>query len=141
MKKRKNLSAIIIYLFVLGTFFSTSFLQSCKDPEPPIAEVTVLDTAGLPVADARVILYCTTPECVVADTQKTNSMGVSNHKLALPAVLAISVFKSLVVTKDTGTFPNIGTVTTGDSICGSGYITLREDEIAKQTVIALPCIE
>jgi hypothetical protein len=129
----KNLKKTILapILFVLA-------MAACNEVEPPRAEITVLRFDGTPVGDARVIIYCTEPGCVVADTAYTDFNGLSTHEIALPAVLKVSAFKVTETTIDTG-FPPVKVVLGDDSLCGDEFITLIEDEVTKKTVITYPC--
>lgn len=113
-------------------------MAACNEVEPPQAEITVLRFDGTPVGDARVIIYCTEPGCVVADTAYTDFNGLSTHEFALPAVLKVSAFKVTETTIDTG-FPPVTVVLGDDSLCGDEFITLIEDEVTKKTVIIYPC--
>lgn len=116
-----------------------AFVFSCKEPIKPRAEITVLKEDGVPLEDARVIIFCTQPGCVVADTQYTNFLGVSVHEFDLPAVLKVSAFKVTETTIDTG-FPPVTVILGDDSLCGEAFVTLIEDEVTTKTVIARPCI-
>lgn len=132
---------------VLGVFavFAISLAStSCKKKSPPKAEITVVDSTGTAVASARVILHCIQRpeeqrECTVADTQTTDEVGKVSFEFENPAVLKIDVSKLDVVTKDTGKFPNIGTITVGDTLCADGFITLEIDEVIEQRMVLGKC--
>lgn len=126
-------------LLTVGLAFS-----SCDKKAPPKAEITVVDSTGTAVADARVILHCIQRpeeqrECNVADTQNTDGVGKVSFEFENPAVLKIDVQKLDVVTRDTGTFPNIGKETVGDTLCSDGFITLEVDEVIEQRMVLGRC--
>ena len=86
-------------LFVLTTLFSTS----CKKDKTCHGKITVLDTAGAPVASATVQL--SSPPSVPPDpnhsgggdlvmTGVTDGSGIVNFELKLPAILDIVATKS-----------------------------------------------
>lgn len=110
---------------------------SCNEEEKPLAEITVIKEDGVPLDEARVIISCTEPGCIVADTQYTNFNGISVHEFDLPAVLKVTAFKVTTTTIDTG-FPPQTVVLGEDSLCGEEFITVKEDEIAKKIVIVSP---
>lgn len=129
-------------LFSFNTLLITAFFScifyACDEDTPPRAEITVLREDGTPLEDARVIVFCTEPGCVVADTAYTDFNGLSTHEFALPAVLKVEAFKVSESTIDTG-FPPVTIVLGEDSLCGEEFITLVENEVSRKTVIALPC--
>jgi len=137
---KKLLNGILSFL-VIATFIASA----CNKPKFVQAEIVVKDSTGENVQDARVIVYCvekaTAPrECDVADTQYTTETGKAIFEnFENPAVLKVSVWKEDVITQDTGTFPNIGTIKIGDSLCAETFITLIENEIVEETVTLEIC--
>jgi len=127
---------VFTLLVALPLFFS------CES-NPTKAEVLVIDSLGEPVAEATVILFCidqpNQKPCVVKDTQLTSAAGRTEHEFENPAVLKIEAFKYDVVARDTGTFPNIGTILVGDTLCAEGFITLEEYETVDETVVLRIC--
>ena len=137
MKLIKFFSAAIFSLLVVFPL-----LYSCES-DPTRAEIVVIDSAGEAVNEATVILYCIDQPnqrpCVVKDTQLTNEAGRTEHDFENPAVLKIEAFKYDVVARDTGVFPNIGTILVGDTLCADGFITLEEYETVEETVVLRIC--
>jgi myo-inositol-hexaphosphate 3-phosphohydrolase len=106
----------LIYLsLVTGLFFA-----SCKDKDPTIAQITVVDKNNVPVSGAKVRVYCSPAPCDVESIQTSDASGLSTHEFKLPAVLKIEA------TKDTGTI-----------MLGEGYVKLEEHETVQQTVTML----
>lgn len=125
----KSLCVSLVYLsLITGLFFT-----SCKDKDPTIAEIFVVDKNNLPVSGAKVRVYCSPPPCDVASTQTSDASGYSKHEFKLPAVLKIEA-TATVTTTDNNTIPP--TTTTKD-ILGEGYIKLEEHETVQQTVTML----
>lgn len=134
---------IKLFLFALFTLMVVvPFLYSCES-DPTRAEILVLDSLGEPIEEATVILYCIDQPnqrpCVVKDTQLTSAAGRTEHDFENPAVLKILAFKYDVVAKDTGVFPNIGTILVGDTLCADGFITLEEYKTVEETVVLRIC--
>lgn len=133
-----NLPLIALVFLISGVGFT-----SCGEDQPTEAEIFVIDSLGDPVEEAQVILYCVdqpnkTP-CVVQDTQTTDAAGRTLHAFENPAVLKILATKEMVVCRDTGIFPNIGTVCEGDTLCAEGFVTLEEYEKVQESVVLLIC--
>lgn len=130
--------ALFGFLVVLPLLFS------CES-DPTKAEILVIDSLGEPVAEATVILYCIDQPnqrpCVVKDTQLTSESGRTVHVFENPSVLKIRAFKYDVIAKDTGVFPNIGTILVGDTLCADGFITLEEFKTVDETVVLRICSE
>jgi len=134
---------IKLFSFALFTLLVVvPFLYSCES-DPTRAEILVLDSLGEPIEEATVILYCIDQPnqrpCVVKDTQLTSAAGRTEHDFENPAVLKILAFKYDVVAKDTGVFPNIGTILVGDTLCADGFITLEEYKTVEETVVLRIC--
>jgi len=134
---------IKLFSFALFTLMVVvPFLYSCES-DPTRAEILVLDSLGEPIEEATVILYCIDQPnqrpCVVKDTQLTSAAGRTEHDFENPAVLKILAFKYDVVAKDTGVFPNIGTILVGDTLCADGFITLEEYKTVEETVVLRIC--
>lgn len=106
----------LVYLSLICGFF----FASCKDKDPTIAEITVVDKNNSPVSGAKVRVYCSPSPCDVESTQTSDASGITTHEFKLPAVLKIEA------TKDTGTV-----------MIGEGYIKLEEHETVQQTVTML----
>src|SRR6056300_258363 len=114
-----GLVAALVLMVALGA-------QSCKKAvTPPKAEITILDSTGTAVADAKVILYCVqrpdvAVECNVADTETTDGVGKVNFEFENPAVLRVAVEKYNTTERDTGSGIDFGTVIVGDTLCAEG---------------------
>jgi hypothetical protein len=139
---KKVLGNLVLGLAVLMGFGLS--MSSCKEKQNPQADITVVDSTGKAVKDARVVLYCVqrpeeTRECNIADTQFTDDVGKANFEFENPVVLKVDVWKEDVVEKDTGTFPNQGVIKVGDTLCTEGFITLETDEVTEQTFIVNLC--
>mgnify|MGYP000900602065 CR=1 FL=1 len=132
---------------MLGLFVAMVFsigTTSCKKEKPPKAEITVVDSTGKAINKARVVLFCVqrpeeTRECVISDTQYTDDVGKANFEFKNPAVLKMDVWKADIVEKDTGTFPNNGTIRVGDTLCTQGFITLEINETIEQRAVVTKC--
>jgi hypothetical protein len=125
-----------LFFVLLALMFSAS---KCNEREAPRAIIRVVDAGGTPVRDARVILFCPVESCVVQDTAFTNVAGETEHQIELPAVLQIDVYKLAITKTVVGVFPNQDTLVAGDTLCGKGFITLRTDEVAKETITIQRC--
>ncbi|UTW63759.1 hypothetical protein KFE98_06355 [bacterium SCSIO 12741] len=120
--------------------------SSCEKDTPPKAEITVVDSLGTAVQNARVILHCIqrsdeTRSCNVADTQYTDQVGKTLFEFENPAVLKIDVWKEDVVTINTGSgLPGTdSTLTVGDTLCAEAFITLEINETIEQRMILTNC--
>jgi hypothetical protein len=127
----------------LAVFFGLS-LGSCKKKDPPKAAVTVVDSTGQAIKEARVVLYCVqrpeeTRECNIADTQMTDDVGKATFEFENPSVLKVDVWKADVVEKVIGKWPDDTTIYIGDTLCTEGFITLEIDEVVEQTFIVNVC--
>jgi hypothetical protein len=130
----------------LAVFLIASFALafSCKKDKAPKAKITITDSTGTAVSGATVVITCIQRpeekrECNVADTQTTDGVGAAEFEFKNPAVLSIYGFKADVIVKDTGTFPNIGQITIGDTLCGTDYITLEMNEVTEKTLVITKC--
>jgi hypothetical protein len=131
---------------VLAAFALSAFAvaYSCKKDKAPKAKITITDSTGTAMEDATVIISCIQRpeekrECNVTDTQKTDGVGAAEFDFVNPAVLRIYSWKENVVVKDTGTFPNIGQIRIGDTLCASDYITLEMNEVTEKTLVITRC--
>lgn len=139
---KKMVGNLALVLF-LGLTVSLGF-QSCKKEKPPKAEVTIVDSTGTAIKEAKVVLFCVqrpevSTECNVADTQYTDGVGKANFEFENPAVLRVFIQKFNTVERDTGTFPNIGTVVVGDTLCADGFITLKVNEVTEERYVLGNC--
>lgn len=118
----KSIRISLIYLsLIFGLFFA-----SCKDKDPTIAEVIVVDQAGAAVSGAKVRIYCSTgtqKTCDVEATGTSDASGMFSTEFKLPAVLKIEATKTIT---DTSGLPV--------TLLGEGYIKLVEHETVQQTV-------
>ena len=115
-----NTKSTLIYLSLIVGLM----VFSCKDKSPPVAEITVVDKNSNPVANAKVMLYCSTgtnKDCDNAggtgkkyDVQTSDASGKTTHTFKLPAVLKIKATK--------------------DSLLGEDYVKLVEHETVQKTV-------
>ena len=123
-------------LIALGT-------TSCNtDDGPTVAQILVVDTAGVPQPDVDVQVFCSKPpKCIIDDRKVTNSRGISTHEFDLPAVLQIHAVRidSTITIINPGPFQTI--VITYDSGCADGFVTVEANETAKETVTLFECIE
>ncbi len=120
--------------------------SSCEKDTPPKAEITVVDSLGTAVENARVILHCIqrpdeTRSCNVADTQYTDQVGKTLFEFENPSVLKVDVWKEDVITVDTGSgLPGSGgSITIGDTLCSEAFITLEINETIEQRMIITSC--
>ncbi|MGB0403820.1 MAG: hypothetical protein ACPGEG_06955 [Salibacteraceae bacterium] len=140
VKKIAEKIAMGLFMVLTISFFTTG----CDELSPPKAEITVTDSTGIAVEDARVILYCVqrpeeSRECVVVDTQMTDQVGKAYFEFENPSVLKIDVWKADVREVITGTFPNEVITLVGDTVCTEGFITLENDEVIEQRLIVDVC--
>lgn len=131
-----------IYLNILSALLlaSSLFVVACdNDPEPGIAEIKVINAAGLDQAGIKVQLYCTEPGCVVRREGRTNSVGVYTESFDLPVVLRVRAVRYDTTITKTGTPPNQREIISVDSLCGEGFVQIENDEIAKETITIFEC--
>ncbi len=128
----------------LGLMVAVS-LESCKPPvTPPKAEITVLDSNGTAISEAKIVVFCVqrpdvAVECNVADTQFTDGVGKADFEFENPSVLRVFIEKYNTVERDTGEGPDIGTIVTGDTLCAEGFITLETSEVTEETFVLGAC--
>lgn len=125
----KNQCSFLICLSLAYALFFTS----CKEKEPTIAQITVVDKNSSPVSGAKVKVYCSPSPCDVTDTQTSDGSGITNHEFKLPAVLKILATATITITDNT-TIPPTSVL---DTLIGESYIELKEEETVQQTVIML----
>jgi len=119
--------------------------QSCKKPvEDPKAEITIVDSTGTAISDAKVVLFCVqrpdvSVECNIADTQITDGVGKVNFEFTNPSVLRVSVLKYNTVERDTGIPPFSGVIVIGDTLCADGFITLEANEVTEEIFVLGKC--
>lgn len=112
----KNPKITLLYLLLV----SGLFISSCKDRDPTIGEVLVVDKNNSPVSGATVRIYCSTGSTKTCDVEcsgTTDSNGITSCEFKLPAVLKIEAKKGVLF--------------------GEGYIKLEEHETVQQTVVIL----
>lgn len=131
-------------LFVAVLALFTLSLASCNndDDGPTVAEILIVDTAGVTQPNVDVRVFCSLqPTCIIDDRKKTNSRGISTHEFDLPAVLQIHAVRldSTVEIINPGPFQEI--ITTYDSVCGDGFVTLEENGTVRETITLFECIE
>lgn len=120
-------------------------VQSCKKPvEDPKAELTIVDSTGTAISDAKVVLFCVqrpdvSVECNIADTQYTDGVGKVNFEFENPSVLRVSVVKYNTVERDTGTHPFTGVIVIGDTLCADGFVTLESNEVTEEVFVLGKC--
>lgn len=134
-----------------GVALVVSFVfDSCKKPEEnPQAEITVVDSTGTAVSEAKVVLFCVqrpdvTTECNVADTQYTDGVGKANFEFENPSVLRVAVIKYNTEERQTGTgsLDDVGneeTVIVGDTLCADGFVTLEVNEVTEEVFVLGKC--
>ena len=126
--------------FAIVTIVSFTAFQSCKKKiEPGRAEVKVLDSDGVSQEGVHVSLYCTEPSCVVAERGTTNSLGVFVQEFELPVVLRVRAVRYDSTITKIGLPPNQIEVIEVDSLCGEGFITVENNEVALETITILQC--
>jgi hypothetical protein len=119
--------------------------QSCKKPlEDPKAEITIVDSTGTAIADAKVILFCVqradvSVECNIADTQYTDGVGKVNFDFTNPSVLRVSVLKYNTEEREIGVFPDNEVIIVGDTLCADGFITLESNEVTEEVFVLGKC--
>ncbi len=116
----------LIYLAISCSIF----IASCKDKDPTIAEITVVDKNSVPVAGAKVRVYCSPSPCDVTSTQTSDGSGVSKHEFKYPAVLKVEATATVTVTDNN----QIPPVTSTYDIKGEGYVKLVEHETVPVTI-------
>jgi len=112
------------------------FTNSCKQPDPPKATVTVVDENGRIVEEATVIIksfnsneantviYFEDRTKNIADTQYTNLEGKINYNFKYKAIYSIEAIK----TYRTNPYRKAGT----------GVLMLEEDKTTETTVMIKP---
>ena len=139
-KMTSNLTLLASITLVVALAF-----QSCKEPvENPKAEITIVDSTGTAIPDAKVVLFCVqradvSVECNVADTQVTDGVGKVNFEFANPSVLRVSAIKYNTVERDTGVFPDNGIIIIGDTLCADGFVTLEANEVTEEIFVLGKC--
>lgn len=135
-----NLTIIACLIIVFALPF-----QSCKKAiEDPKAEITILDSNGTAISDAKVVLSCVqrpnvSLECNVADTQYTDGVGRANFEFINSSILRVIVHKYNTREIETGTFPNIEIKVVGDTLCAEGFITLESNEVTEEVFVVEKC--
>jgi hypothetical protein len=128
---------ILFILFIAATAIS---LTNCKGKDDPgRAEVKVLDADGVSQKGVHVTLFCTQPDCVVRTTGVTNSLGVYVEEFELPVVLRVRAVRYDSTITYQGLPPNQVEIVSVDSLCGEGFITLENNEVASEVITILNC--
>jgi hypothetical protein len=105
-------SAIVLVVFSV---------TSCKEPGPPKAEITVLDSAGVnKMSGATVHLHSIVSGNIIDITDKTDGSGKVYITLKLPANLNCDI-----------TMPN--PAVPGDNLEGGGYVIFEEGKTTEKT--------
>src|ERR1035437_9543922 len=91
-----KLSAFVCVILLIITVVSSS---SCKKDPMVHGKITVVDTAGAPVAGATVLLSAPSPGSNVAYSNVTDGSGTASFDIKLPAIFDIEATKS--------TYPNM----------------------------------
>lgn len=140
MKKLATYGFVVIGIV---SFLALNF-SSCVNKDPTVGNIRVLDTLGIPVEGADVLLYCTEALCILEDSGITDVQGKTSHEFDLPAVLKILVSKEYCWEYDTiflpDTQPPFAIDTFVDTtVCrlfvGEGFITLEEHEEVDEDVV------
>lgn len=126
-------------LFITFALISIAAISSCNKVEPGRAEIKVIDADGTSQEGVFVTLYCTKPECVVTTTGQTNSLGVYVEEFELPVVLRVRAVRYDSTVTLQGLPPNQIEIVSVDSLCGEGFITVENNEVATETVTILQC--
>jgi hypothetical protein len=128
---------ILYFLFIA---VSAVALTNCKGKDAPgRAEVKVLDAEGVSQKGVHVTLFCTQPNCIVKTTGLTNSLGVYVEEFDLPAVLRVRAVRYDSTISYQGLPPNQIEVVSVDSLCGEGFITIANNEVASEVITILDC--
>jgi hypothetical protein len=100
---KKGFYIIVIIVFFVGI---TVYLNSCRQPNPPKAIVTIVDEKGEAVEDAWVIIksfnaddeqtviYLEDRTSYVADSQKTNYEGKVHYDFKYKAIYNVEAIKT-----------------------------------------------
>lgn len=141
-KVRKIIENVMLGLFVVVVISLST--TGCEKPNPPRAEVTVIDSSGIAVNEARVVLYCVqrpeeSRECVIVDTQYTDDVGKAEFEFENPSVLKLEVWKADVTEMVVGQWPNDSVVQVGDTLCADGFVTLEIDQVVEERVVVSLC--
>lgn len=132
-------------LLALLTIVGAASMTSCKDDiGPAIAEIQVVDSVGNAVAGANITLVCsssTNPPkpCDVEVKGTASESGKFRKEFDHPSVLRIVASSIVSETTILGVLPDTTIVITNDSICGEAFITIKEDETNRKTVVLYGC--
>jgi hypothetical protein len=109
-------------LLVLALFTGLTIFSSCKKSGPSIGDVSVVDSAGRPVASASVTLWQDTAvnqtnnvQSTIRVTKQTDGSGKASFEFSLQAYLNITVIKGTDTAKS--------------------FIRLKEHETVEKTVV------
>ena len=121
---------MVAFLFTAGSFFI-----GCEGGDKVTgAEIFIIDDEGRKISGAWVKLFCDGPDCIVTDSQQSNSQGFSYHEFDNPAVLRINVRHTALVDSIDGT--TIYKIE--KNFFGEGFVTLDEESTVQETVIIYP---
>ena len=130
-------------LYTVFVFASLFALNACNKLENGIAEVKVIDKEGDAQQGVHVTLFCTDDdpekECVVETKGITNTLGVYKTEFELPVVLRVRAVRYDTTITLQGLPPNQIEKIEVDSLCGEGFITIENNEIASEVITILDC--
>jgi len=90
----KNFTLKISALVCMSLLLIATFSSSCKKDKTCHGKVTVVDTAGAPVASASVVLGAPSVNGTITYKDVTDGSGVVNFEIKLPCILDITATKS-----------------------------------------------
>lgn len=119
-------------------------LTGCYDkPGPGTAQITVVDTADIAQTGVHVRLYCSVPKgeqaCDIDTMGVTNSRGLYQFESELPMVLRVRAVRYDTTITITGPPSSPVENISVDSLCGEGFVTIRNDETTPEVITLLQC--
>lgn len=129
------------FIPLLSLFMTVGLFGSAcnKKTQPGIAEIKVMDKAGVAQKAVKVVLFCTEPGCVVRKEGYTNELGVYREEFELPVVLRVRSVRYDTTITPSGLPPNTINKISVDSLCGEGYAQIENDEIENVSITILEC--
>ncbi|MBT3207173.1 MAG: hypothetical protein HN704_13485 [Bacteroidetes bacterium] len=115
----KNFKLRFVFFSILLITTCLSF-NSCVEPEPPKATITVVNEAGFPVHLAQVRVFSSPNGSIVEQIARTDPNGQTFHTFKYEAILDVEVE---YVSSDFSY-----------TLTGSGVVILEEDKTYEETV-------
>jgi hypothetical protein len=108
-------NALIVIAIIIGL---TVFSGSCKKLAKPKALISVIDTAGLPVAGATVKVFSSPNGSVISQEKLSDASGQASFEFELECILTVKAEKK------------IGTYIAE----GKGLVILKQDETYEEQI-------